>query len=136
MKQLIIVIGFLVIAAACSTQRGFVQVKGNNELISEDSLSYELETFDLRFESWYLLQKSPALYRSQSYYESWNKIYVNAWNINSISARGNSFFEPIVGYDPTVDYGFELNHQLFYYFQYVEQVLKIKIMPGGPNAVI
>jgi len=35
-----------------------------------------------------------------------------------------------------VDYGIEINHELFYYFQYVEQVLKIQIMPGGPRAVI
>jgi len=28
----------------------------------------------------------------------------------------------------------ELNHKLFYYFQYVEHVLKIQIMSGGPHA--
>ena len=52
-----------------------------------------------------------------------------------LDPRKSSFFEPIIGYDPTVDYGFELNHKLFYYFQYVENVLKIQIMPGGPKVL-
>ena len=55
--------------------------------------------------------------------------------MNAIDSRKNSFFEPIIGYNPEVDYGFELNHKLFYYFQYVENVLKIRIMEGGPKAV-
>ena len=52
-----------------------------------------------------------------------------------MNPRKSSFFEPIIGYEPTVDYGFDLNHELFYYFQYVENVLKIQIMPGGSKAV-
>ena len=127
----------LAFVLACSSPKGTVQVKNNAEEISvEDSLEYELETFDVRFETWYQLHKSPALYRSQSYYESWNKQYVSAWNANAIDHQKHSFFEPIIGYDPTVDYGFDLNHELFYYFQYVEQVLKIKIMAVSPKAVL
>jgi hypothetical protein len=122
--------------AACSTQKGLVTVKSNiAESSVEDSLEYHLETFDGKFESWYQLHNSPAMYRSQQYYENWNRQYVSAWNFNAMSERKNSFFEPIVGYEYTVDYGFEINHELFYYFQYVEHVLKIQIMPGGPNAV-
>jgi len=81
------------------------------------------------------LHNSPAMYRSQGYYESWNRQYVSAWNANAMNPRKSWFFETIVGYDPTVDYGFELNHELFYYFQYVENVLKIEIMPNSPKAV-
>jgi hypothetical protein len=122
--------------AACSTQKGLVTVKSNiAESSVDDSLEYHLETFDGKFESWYQLHNSPAMYRSQQYYENWNRQYVSAWNFNAMSERKNSFFEPIVGYEYTVDYGFEINHELFYYFQYVEHVLKIQIMPGGPNAV-
>jgi hypothetical protein len=80
------------------------------------------------------LQNSPAKLRSQSYYENWNRQYVSAWNFNAVQPSKNNFFEPIVGYEPQVDYGFEINHKLFYYFQYVENELKIEIMPNGPNA--
>jgi len=81
------------------------------------------------------MHNNPSEYKSQSYYEYWNKQYVSAWNSKAIQNDSNSFFEPIVGYDSTVDYGFELNHKLFYYFQYVENILKISIMSGGPKSI-
>jgi len=136
MKNIIFWIGFLLFVAACSTQKRVVEIKNKAiEPATEDSLEYDLETFDSKFETWYILHNSPSQYRSQSYYEGWNRQYVSTWNSNAMDSRRNSFFEPIVGYDPTVDYGFELNHKLFYYFQYVENVLKIQIMTGGPKAV-
>ena len=136
MKQNLFWLGIILLMAACSTQKGLVTVKSNiAESSVDDSLEYHLETFDGKFESWYQLHNSPSMYRSQQYYENWNRQYVSAWNFNAMSERKNSFFEPIVGYEYTVDYGFEINHELFYYFQYVEHVLKIQIMPGGPNAV-
>ena len=119
---------------ACSTPKNAVKVKLNEVVAESDSISYELLTFDSKFESWYVLQNSPAKFRSQSYYENWNRQYVSAWNFNAVQPSKNNFFEPIVGYEPQVDYGFEINHKLFYYFQYVENELKIEIMPNGPNA--
>lgn len=136
MKKVIFWIGILLFVASCSAQKKFGERKTKPvEIEKKDSLEYELETFDLKFESWYTLHNSPSEYHSQVYYEVWNKRYVDAWNNHVTDAQIGSFFEPIVGYDPKIDYGFELNHKLFYYFQYVENVLKIKIMEGGPKAV-
>lgn len=134
MYRLILWIGILVVVAACSTQKGVVKVEVENE-ITEDSVEYAIETFDGKFESWYLMQKSPARYRSLEYYENWNRQYVSEWNYRAMSGRAGSFFEPIVGYDPTEEYGFNLNHELFHYFQYVENVLKIPILPNSPKTV-
>lgn len=139
MKKTMLWIIALIFVAACSTQKRAVKVVSHEEnkvaqdTAAKDSVEYDLETFDGKFETWYQLHDSPALYRSQSYYENWNRQYVAAWNANAMDPRKSWFFDPIVGYDPTVDYGFELNHELFYYFQYVEHVLKIQIMPGGPR---
>lgn len=131
----------LVIFAACNTQKGVIKVVSHEgptmaqDSTAKDSVEYELETFDPKFETWYTLHDSPAMYHSLSYYENWNKQYVTAWNANAMDQRKSWFFETIVGYDPTVDYGFDLNHKLFYYFQYVEHVLKIEIiLGGGPKA--
>jgi len=136
MKKIIVWIGVLLVIFACSTQKKIVgKINKPIEIEVDDSIGYELETFDLNFDSWYVLHKSPAEYHAQTYYEGWNRRYVDAWNFNATDMQKGSFFEPIVGYDPNVDYGFELNHKLFYYFQYVENVLKIQIMVGGPKAV-
>ena len=135
MKQLFIILILFVFIWACSTQKGTVKVDKTEDVVEQDSIEYGVETFDSKFEAWYEFNKSPATYRSQTYYENWNRQYVSAWNNKSATGRNNSFFEPIVGYDPTEDYGFDVNHKLFYYFQYVENVLKIKIMEGSPKVV-
>lgn len=137
MKKTILFIILAVVIASCSAPKNAVKIETNgNEVVQEDSTEYELIVFDSGFESWYLLHNSPARYRSQEYYENWNHQYVNQWNYLSMHSRRRSFFEPIVGYEPGVDYGFELNHKLFYYFQYVERVLRIPILPNRPVGVV
>jgi len=126
----------LTILVACTSQKGLVNIKKAAEAEeAQDSVEYELITFDLKFETWYQIHDSPATYRLQEYYESWNHRYVSEWNHKAMTLSRNTFFEPIVGYEPTVDYGFELNHKLFYYFQYVEKVLKIPVLDGGGPVV-
>lgn len=130
--------GFLIIVIlfvlACTSQKGAVNIKkATSAEVEQDSVEYELVTFDLKFDTWYQLHNSPATYRLQEYYENWNRRYVSEWNNKSMMLARSSFFEPIIGYEPNVDYGFELNHKLFYYFQYVEKVLKIPVLDsGGP----
>jgi hypothetical protein len=138
MKQLLFIIGVILIVAACSSQKRVVKKENNADIeITADSTEYGLETFDSKFKTWFQMHGTPANYRSLQYYEAWNRQYVSAWNQKARRGRTGSFFEPITGYDLNVDYDFELNHELFYYFQYVEQVLKIQIIPGGgPKAVI
>jgi hypothetical protein len=135
MKQLFILLAVLTSIWACSGPKGIVKVEKPDEKTEADSMEYGVETFDSKFETWYTTYKSPAMYRSKEYYQNWNRKYVEAWNYKSTQQGKNSFFEPIVGYNPNEDYGFDANHKLFYYFQYVENVLKIEIMPGGPKVV-
>ena len=128
------ILALMAAIVACSGPKGVVAIEPNDEAIAEeDSLSYELVVLDPGFESWYLLNGTPSKYRSQSYYENWNYQYVTAWNHNAMQPRRRSFFQTIHGYERGVDYGFELNHKLFYYFLYVEHVLKIPIMSHGPS---
>lgn len=134
MKRLFIILVVCGSLYACNVQRKAVEVNKNNiEVNSQDSVEYDVETFDQKFENWYLLQNSPAKYRSQSYYEDWNRQYVSAWNARCASPSRNWHFEPVIGYEPGEDYGFEMNHKLFYYFMYVEHVLGIEIISNGPR---
>lgn len=136
MKQIWLGIVVILFIAACSTQKKIVKSSSNSVEIANDSVEYGLETFDSKFETWYALNNNPVNYRPQAYYEGWNRQYVSAWNANVMDSRKSWFFESIIGYDPTIDYGFELNHELFYYFQYVENVLKMPIMSGSPKVVL
>lgn len=133
MRKILFSILVAAVVFACANQKKMVT---ENETSLQDSTEYDVEMFDSKFESWYERYHTPASYRQQSYYESWNRQYVAIWNSKANSVSGNFPFEPVVGYDPNEDYGFELNHKLFHYFMYVENVLKIKIMPGGPNFIL
>ena len=136
MKNFLILTVIILFAIACSTQKSIVKDKSSDaKEIATDSVEYDMETFDAKFENWYLLHNSPAKYRSLGYYENWNRQYVSVWN-NKARTTQDNFFESIVGYNPNEKYGFELNHKLFYYFQYVENVLRIKIMSAGPRVVL
>ena len=137
MKKIIFWIGILLFAASCSTPKKLAEKKTKPvEIAKQDSVEYKLLTFDQKFESWYAMQNNPSQYRTQSFYEDWNRQYVAEWNAKAMDPIRNPFFETIIGYDPNVDYGFKLNHKLFYYFQYVEHVLKIPILPNGPHVAL
>lgn len=137
MKQTLLIVGIVLIIYACSSQREVAQDNNKSiEVAAEDSVEYDVEMFDAKFDSWYEFQKSPAKNRSQQYYENWNHQYIAAWNAKCAAPPGGWGFEPVIGFEPNQDYGFELNHKLFYYFQYVENVLKIRILPNGPKVVL
>lgn len=139
MKQLLIFLTVLSLIWACSGPKALVDTEiAEPDAVNKnikDSVSYVMETFDSKFEAWYNMHKSPSLYRSQEFYEKWNRKYVSEWNKKSMQKENSDFFVPILGYDRKKDYGFAMNHQLFYYFQYVEYVLNIKILSDGPNVV-
>lgn len=134
MRRIVLVLAIVGFVYACSAPKNTVKEnKRDNKVAAEDSLEYGVETFDAKFQTWYEFYKSPAKYRSQAYYENWNRQYVPAWNAKCLNPSKRWHFDPVVGYEPFEDYGFELNHELFYYFMYVENVLKIQILQGGPK---
>ncbi len=123
--------GFFIVS--CASNKNMVKFSETKLGDGNDSTQYELLTFDAKFDAWYEIQNTPANYRSQHYYELWNKQYVLEWNHKSMAGSHSGFFETIVGYEPVIDYGFDLNHKLFHYFMYVENVLKIPILTNGPH---
>lgn len=132
MNKFIVIIASLFIVAACiSRKTGKTVAISNTPGNQEDSVTYELIILDPEFESWMITNSKPMWYHSQSYLESWNRMYVSAWNSKATSGSGSRFFETYIDYQNQIDYGLELNYRLFYYFQFVERRLKIPILPAG-----
>lgn len=126
------VILILAAFAGCATQQE-IQLKKLDTETEEDSVSYELIVLDPGFESWFITNSKPSWYYTQEYFEHWNQQYVNAWNYHHQGGRYSRILEGYIDYQPQVDYGLELNHKLFYYFQYVQHVLKIPLITGAPR---
>lgn len=122
---------FAVIIAGCTSQKT-VQKSGTPKITGKDSTEYELLVFDTQFESWYAMKNSPALSRSKTYYHNWNTQYVQEWNNRVMTSRHSDLYGDRIDYDFNVDYPFEIEHKLFYYFQYVEQVLHVPLLKTSP----
>jgi len=136
MKHIFFLLAVLLIFWACKGPKEIIErEKEEVPETASESVEYAIETYDAKFKTWYDLQKSQDTKQSQKYYENWNKKYVKEWNRLASQKDKNDFFVPIIGYNRTKDLGFEINHQLFYYFQYVENVLKMQILPDGPKVV-
>lgn len=129
MKYTTFIIAILI--AGCTAQKT-AQKSTTPKITGKDSTQYELIVLDPGFESWYTLKNSPALSRNKAYYHNWNVQYVQAWNNKVMSSHHSGIFGNRIDYDFNVDYPFEIEHKLFYYFQYVEQVLHIQILEYGP----
>jgi len=132
MKQFSLFIILLIGIWACSKK--VIPLSDNQIADANDSVSYELIVLDPQFDAWFQSHAKPANFYSQNHYEIWNKQYVNAWNSQRIGYRYSQLLDGYIDYDPFTDYGLEVNHKLFYYFVFVEQVLKIKLLPNGPKA--
>lgn len=97
-------------------------VNGQNEEEEE----YELIIIDPGFATWFVSNARPINYYSPSYYETWNQQYVSAWNDKVNQAANyntaNYPFENRIEYNPSENYGVELNHELYWYFRYVQSL--------------
>ena len=88
----------------------------------EEEEEHELIIMDPGYTRWAVTNAKPIGFYSPQYYRQWNQQYVQAWNalVNQAARYGSDFpFENQINYDPTTDYGIELDYELFTYFQYV-----------------
>jgi hypothetical protein len=87
-----------------------------------DTLEYELLIFDARFETWFQRNRQPMDFYHEGYLENWNEQLARQWNaLIPGTRRPQCIPETYLNYDPTADYGKELNYRLFYYFRYVHE---------------
>jgi len=130
MKTLIIFV-LLAVIFACSTPVKVTTIKEPKvELLENtDSTEYELWVLDPGFETWFIIHLRKG-YHSYHYYKMWNLRYVTDWNSRVYSGRYHKYFDIVINYEPNLDYGFDVEEKLYYYFVYVEQELNIPILFG------
>ncbi len=97
-----------------------------------DSTEYELVIFDSEFNSWMSMNARPMSFYSEEYLKTWNDRLVTEWNNFSpsqgrVDCRPNSYLD----WDRNVDYGKELNYQLFNYFRFMQERCRIFMSTPG-----
>lgn len=123
MKKLIFITLAVILTFACASHKKATEKV--TPTLSKDSTEYELIIFDTHFETWFTINSSEAMKRSNSYYKNQNYLYVIDWNEKY--RRGLPFFESYIDYRNDIEYGINFNYKLYMYFKYVENELGVKI---------
>jgi hypothetical protein len=99
--------------------------------IASEELEHEIIIFEPGFAAWLQSYARPRQYYSQEFLEMRNRVYVIEWNQRVIEpARyDNTLYQLQINYLPNVDYGYEVNYQLYYYFVFFQQKYKQKLAP-------
>ncbi|NNE02430.1 MAG: hypothetical protein HKN52_04625 [Eudoraea sp.] len=101
----------------------FTQKKGDTVEIANAESNYEIIIIEPGFNVWLQSVARPEGYYSQSFLENRNRFYVIEWNNRVLNpARYDpQLYELQINYEPSVDYGYEVNYKLFNYFIYFQR---------------
>jgi hypothetical protein len=127
MKKLILPLFILLVAWSCSPSQK-TGTSDKKTSVQIDSTEYEVIIIDPEFETWYLMNYSPSKDYSNEYYRSRNRIGILNWNDYFDGGRYHRVIENHIFYDPSVDYGIEVNRKLYWYFKYIEENYRIRLL--------
>ena len=116
-------------------KKAFQQKVGDTVRIVDDSTEYEIIIIDPGFDFWLKSVAKPEWYYSQSFLENRNRIYVTEWNIRATQPQRYDphLYEMQINYDPSIDYGMEVNYKLYYYFIYFQRKYNQRLGPFVPR---
>lgn len=139
LKHLIAVFIVAILVWSCSSSpvKNSPQVKEEPVVIANDSLEYQITIIDVGFNTFLESVARPKGFYSQNYMETRNRIFVTNWNMRARNpAQFNpNIYENVIDYQPTVNYGYEVNYKLFNYFLFAQQKYKINLGVGRPNRI-
>jgi hypothetical protein len=136
--KLLLPIIFLCLIISCSVKKqetssnlrvseinqSFKHSEINNDTIriANDSLEYEIIILEPGFTAWLVSQVPPGYY-DQIFLEQRNNIFVTNYNIraNNPTQFGTDLYPLPIDYDSSIDYGYEVNYLLYFYFIYFQQ---------------
>jgi len=135
MKNSLYIIAIIscILILSCNNTKSLVSNKGETAVIqndtvriANDTLQYEVIIIDPGFNSWLLTNAHFRGYHSQSYLESKNQLYILEWNSRVLQPQrfDPRLYEMTINYDPTVDYGYEVNYLIYNYMIYFQNTNK------------
>lgn len=135
LSVIILMFAFIV---GCTTQNRVVQgVKENNGTvatdtvrIANDDLEYEIIIIDPGFTGWLNSRARQRGFYDQQYLENKNQMWVTEWNIRTQQPqRYGEMYQMRIDYEPSINYGYEVNYLLYNYLVYFQQTNKQRL--GG-----
>ncbi|WP_417881647.1 DUF6146 family protein [Xanthomarina gelatinilytica] len=103
--------------------------------IANNDFEYEILIIEPGFNLWLETRARPRGYYEQDFMETRNKQYVAAWNERAQQPLRypSGLYDSLIYYDPTVDYGYEVNYKLYNYFIYFQLTYKQQLTSYIPR---
>lgn len=137
---------FTVTLFSCASQRTaapqtdaeknvFKETVGDTITISNPDVEYEILIIEPGFNTWLESIARPRNFYGQSFMENRNYIFVTEWNNRVLQPlRFNpNLYELQIDYSPNIDYGYEVNYQLYNYFIYFQRKYNQQLGPFVPR---
>ncbi|CAM3422876.1 DUF6146 family protein [Aequorivita lipolytica] len=107
--------------------------KNDTIRIANDSLEYEILIIEPGFNSW-LISQPPRGFYGQAKLEGKNMQFVADYNNRVLNPNkySRNLYTERINYDPSIDYGYEVNYLLYNYFVYFQDKYNQKFI-GGRN---
>lgn len=91
--------------------------------IANDNLEYEIIVIEPGFSYFLNSRAKPEGYYSQSYLENKNQFLVSDYNqrVRQPFRYNSNIYSQEINYDPNIDYGYEVNYKLYFYFVFLSE---------------
>ena len=137
MRTLLAAIVFIsILAGACHSSKTGTQTDGKSTSqdtltgtatldtikMENDELEYEIIILEIGFNQW-LVTQPPMNYWSLNVLQQRNRAYVFEWNQRAANptAWNPNLYNQFIDYEPTINYGLEVNYLLYMYFEFFQQ---------------
>lgn len=99
------------------------EAAGDTVRIENDSLEYEIIIIEPGFSTFLSSVARPEGFYSQSYLENKNRFLVVDHNqrVQQPSRYDPDIYVQRIDYDPQIDYGYEVNYKLYYWFVFLSR---------------
>ena len=103
--------------------------------IANDAIEYEILIIEPGFNFWLDSRAKPNGYYSQKFLESRNILLVTEWNNRVLQPQryNPNLYEIQIDYQSHIDYGYEVNYKLYYYFIYFQIQYKQQLTGFTPR---
>ncbi len=105
------------------TARTYTPTPEDPVQIAEAESEYEIVVIEPGFYNWLQTYAQPKGFFTQKYLENRNIFYVQTWN-NRVQLAGqydSRLYVLPIEYDRKINYGYDLNYQLYHFFLYFQQ---------------
>ena len=133
---------FIIICFACKTsstnainKKEIAEKYSDTVSIKSDITEYEIVIIEPGFNYWLNSVAQPKGFYTKNFLESRNRLFVLEWNlrVNQPQLYDPNLYELRIDYDPKIDYGYDLNWELYNYFIYFQLTYKQKLTAFIPR---